>query len=92
MEFRCIITGVVITVAAASGVLFAFELKEFFDLKQQKSQVDKRIEGLAVRRDHLNSLSDAIEKNGADDVRVERVIREKLGLIKEGEKIFIFSR
>lgn len=61
-------------------------------MKRRNSDTEKRMGELAARRDRLNSLSDAAEKNGASDPRVERIIREKLGLIKEGEKVFIFRR
>ncbi|MGI9558603.1 MAG: FtsB family cell division protein [Thermodesulfobacteriota bacterium] len=73
-------------------VLYAFEFRKLSVLKRENSVLEKRIEELTVRRDRLNALSDSVEKNGSDDRHTERLIREKLGLIKGGEKIFIFRR
>ncbi len=92
MKHRHIVIGLVFAFAVVFAVFFTFELKRFFDLKRQNSEVEKRIERLADRRDRLNTLSNAAERNDRDDVRIERLIREKLGLIKEGEKVFIFRR
>lgn len=90
MKKRHTVAGLVFLLAAFFAVLFAFELKQFFDLKRRNLEAEKRIENLAARRDSLNLFSNAAEKNDGDNPLVERVIREKLGLIKEGEKVFIF--
>lgn len=84
------VAGLVFLLAAFFAVLLAFELKQFFDLKRRSQEAEKRIEKLAARRDSLNLFSNAAEKNDGNNPLVERVIREKLGLIKEGEKVFIF--
>lgn len=90
MKKRHTVAGLVFLLAAFFAVLFAFELKQFVDLKRRNLEAEKRIENLAARRDSLNLFSNAAEKNDGDNPLVERVIREKLGLIKEGEKVFIF--
>ena len=77
---------------SVSGVLFAFEVKRFFALRSGTEEVKKRIARLAARRDRLNALSAAAENAAGKDPHTERLIREKLGLIKRGEKIFIFDR
>ncbi len=92
MKRRHVFTGLVIAALVVFAVFFIFELKQFFDLKRANHEAEKRIEELAARRDSLNMLSNAAERNEMDDVRIERLIREKLGLIKEGEKVFIFDR
>ncbi len=90
MKSSSVIALVIFSVAIFS-VFFVFEVKQFLDLKQEKLEVEKRMEKLAARRDRLNSLSGAEGKNAPDREHLERLIREKLGLIKGDEKIFIFG-
>ncbi len=87
----------VLSAVTVSALFFALEFKQFLDLKRERTEVEKRIERLAARRDRLNALSltrlpNSTQTGGADEKHAERLIREKLGLIKRGEKIFIFRR
>lgn len=77
---------------AVSGILFAFELNRFLALRSGTEEVKKRVSRLAARKDRLNALSAAAENAAGKDPHTQRLIREKLGLIKRGEKIFIFDR
>ena len=77
---------------SVSGVLFAFEVNRFLSIRSGTDEVKKRIALLAARRDRLNALSSAARNAAGNDPHTERLIREKLGLIKRGEKVFIFDR
>lgn len=77
---------------SVSGVLFVFELNQFLALRSGAEEVEKRIARLAARRDRLNALSSAAQNAAGNDPHTERLIRERLGLIKRGEKVFIFDR
>ncbi|MCY4042340.1 MAG: hypothetical protein OXF42_07005 [Candidatus Dadabacteria bacterium] len=77
---------------SVSGVLFVFEVNQFLSIRSGTDKVKKRIARLAARRDRLNALSSAALNAAGNDPHTERLIREKLGLIKRGEKVFIFDR
>lgn len=92
MELRRILIGAAVFVFAVSVLFFALEFKQFLDFKRERAEVEERIERLAARRDRLNELSNSARTGGPDEKHAEQLIRERLGLIKRGEKIFIFRR
>ncbi|QMU55708.1 MAG: hypothetical protein GKS04_00660 [Candidatus Mycalebacterium zealandia] len=92
MKNRRIFIVFALSAIVVSALFFALEFKQFLDLKHERTEVEKRIERLAARRDRLNAFSNSVRTGEADEKHAEQLIREKLGLIKRGEKIFIFRR
>lgn len=73
------------------GILFAFEFSELISLKRGAELSAQKIKRLAALRDRLNALAANAEEAAGADAHTQRLIREKLGLIKSGEKVFIFA-
>lgn len=79
-----------IYLVVVAGVIFAFvnEMSKVSLLKNENSMIEKRIKSLQSEneayREEIKSLTE-------DRKYIEKVIREELGMIKDGEKIFRFK-
>ncbi len=57
-------------------------------LSQEKNKISDKVNALQRQND---SLRKEIEKLKKDTLEIERVAREKYGLIKQGEKVFFID-
>ncbi len=68
--------------------LFSKESSELYFLKNENAKIEKKIEELQSEN---GAFEHKIKKIGEDEKYMEKVLREELGMIKEGEKIYKFE-
>lgn len=83
--FRSLLVVLVVIIAT---FIFAREISYLNYLKQQNSKIEKRIDRLQAQNSEYRHSIDSIKN---DEKYIENVLREELGMIKEGEKIFKFD-
>jgi len=77
-----ILVGVIVT-----GFVFLSEISKFNHLKKQNDAITERIDDISKQNEDYRDKIKAMKK---DTRYVEKVIREELRMIKEGEKIYKF--
>ena len=70
------------------GFLFSKESSKLHFLKNENSKIEKRISELEQEKESYNKKIDAIQN---DKKYIEKVLRNELGMIKEGEKVYKFE-
>ena len=83
--FRVIL---VLAVASFLVYMFAREISQVYALHRENDKV--KLEGKELEMDN-NELKKKIELIKTDKVYMEKIIREELGMIKTGEKIYRFK-
>ena len=83
--FRVIL---VLAVASFLVYMFAREISQVYALHRENDKV--KLEGKELEMDN-NELKMKIELIKTDKVYMEKIIREELGMIKTGEKIYRFK-
>jgi cell division protein FtsB len=68
--------------------MFAREISQVYALHRENDKV--KLEGKELEMDN-NELRTKIELIKTDKVYMEKIIREELGMIKTGEKIYRFK-
>jgi cell division protein FtsB len=68
--------------------MFAREISQVYALHRENDKV--KLEGKELEMDN-NELKKKIELIKTDKVYMEKIIREELGMIKTGEKIYRFK-
>jgi len=89
LKLRWMILAVVLVAGAVYYALFGgdygyFEVRE---LERERTTEEARVKALQVQIAQLRSRADSLEH---DPGTLERVAREKYGLIKNGEKLYRF--
>ena len=89
MRLRWVLLATLLLGSAAYYALFGgdygyFEVK---GLEKQRAEEEARVQALHVEVAQLRSRADSLAK---DSGTLERVAREKYGLIKNGEKLYRF--
>ncbi|GJM16119.1 MAG: hypothetical protein DHS20C13_14460 [Thermodesulfobacteriota bacterium] len=88
MERTIIRIILVITVVSLMVYLFAREITQVYALHQENEKV--KVESLKLEKAN-NELMKKIELIESDDSYKEKVIRQELGMIKKGEKVYRFQ-
>ncbi len=68
--------------------LFAEEISQVGFLRAENEKIEKKIEELEVANTELEEKIKAIKN---DKRYLEKIAREELGMIKEGDKVFRFA-
>ena len=77
-------------VAVIVGVVFGlmggeYKIHHWFQLKDEQRGLEEAIQVLEIEIDSLTLLADSIEE---DSLKLERVAREHLGMLRDGEVLF----
>ena len=88
MERTIIRIILVITAVSLMVYLFAREITQVYALHQENEKV--KVESLKLEKAN-NELMKKIELIESDDSYKEKVIRQELGMIKKGEKVYRFQ-
>ena len=88
MERAIIRVVLVIVVVCLIVYLFAREMTQVYALKQENDKVV--MESLKLEKAN-NELTKKIELIQSDDAYMEKIIRQELGMIKKGEKVYRFQ-
>lgn len=88
MEKTIIRVFIVVVVVTLSIYLFAREMTQVYALQHENEKV--KIESLKLEKAN-NDLTNKIELIQTDDSYKEKVIRQELGMIKKGEKVYRFQ-
>ena len=88
MERAIIRVVLVIVVVCLMVYLFAREMTQVYALKQENDKVV--MESLKLEKAN-NELTKKIELIQSDDAYMEKIIRQELGMIKKGEKVYRFQ-
>ena len=88
MEKTIIRVVLVIAIVSLSLYLFAREMTQVYALNQENEKVI--IESQKLEKAN-SDLIKKIELLQADDVYKEKIIRQELGMIKKGEKVYRFK-
>ena len=78
----------ILAVVSFLGYMFAREISQVYALHLENDKV--KLEGEELEMDN-NELKMKIELIKTDKVYMEKIIREELGMIKTGEKIYRFQ-
>ena len=68
--------------------LFAREISHVYALHTENEKIKMETKELVIKNEELRSKIEFIEK---DKKYVEKIIREELGMIKKGEKVYRFN-
>ena len=88
MKLRWILASVFV-LGAAYFALFGGDYG-YFDLRRfekERAREQARLHALRLELDSLRALTDSLEQ---DSATLERIAREKYGLIRDGEKLYRF--
>jgi len=88
MERAIIRVVLVIAVVCVMVYLFAREMTQVYALNQENDKVV--VESLKLEKAN-NELTKKIELIQSDDAYMEKIIRQELGMIKKGEKVYRFQ-
>lgn len=88
MEKAIIRVVLVVSVVCLMVYLFAREMTQVYALNQENEKV--KVESLKLEEAN-NVLIKKIELIESDDSYKEKVIRQELGMIKKGEKVYRFQ-
>ena len=75
---------------AAYYALFGGEYS-YFELKATREAAEKEAAGLAERRRQIDSLQAWADSLRVDSATLERLARERFGMIREGEILYRFA-
>ncbi len=78
----------IVLVVAFATFIFAREISYLNYLKKENSKIENRIDRLQAQNSEYKHSIDSIKN---DEKYIENVLRDELGMIKEGEKIFKFD-
>ncbi|MEX0999828.1 MAG: septum formation initiator family protein [Thermodesulfobacteriales bacterium] len=88
MEKAIIRVVLVIAVVSLMVYLFAREMTQVYALNQENEKVI--VESLKLEKAN-NELVKKIDLIQTDDAYMEKIIRQELGMIKKGEKVYRFQ-
>jgi len=85
--FRALLSAILLAAAyyfVLGGEFNVFDLRE---LRSEHTEVGARVDSLQATADSLDSWADSLS---ADSAVIERVAREKHGMIRDGERVYYF--
>lgn len=88
MNKRIIRALVVLVLIVIFSFLFSKESSELYFLKNENAKIEKKIEELESQN---SAYVHKIKELKENEKYMEKVLREELGMIKEGEKIYKFE-
>ena len=88
MYKKIIRSALILLVVTAIGFLFLSEISKLDRLEKQNDAITERIDTISSQNE---DYKDKIRAMKTDIRYVEKVIREELGMIKEGEKVYKFD-
>lgn len=88
MKTRIFRSLLIVTVVIIATFAFTREISYLNHLEKENSKIEKRIDRLQAQNSEYRQNIDSIKN---DKRYIENVLREELGMIKEGEKIFRFE-
>lgn len=89
MTFRRLLVGAVVAVAAYFAVFGGeYNLFEMNRLEQRAAEEQRRIDSLAIQVDSLQRRAEALT---SDSAAIERLARERYGMIRDGERLYRFA-
>jgi len=78
----------IVALILAVGYMFASEISHVSILRKENERIRIKIDELEIANKQLREKIEAIKN---DERYVEKVAREELGMIKEGEKVYRFA-
>jgi cell division protein FtsB len=81
---RFLWTGVILLIGMAYIFFSDYGIYEGWQLEKEKAMIDNDIQYQHIMRDSLNAVIQSLEK---DDATIERLARERYGMIKQGEEV-----
>lgn len=83
-----LIAGIVLVIISTFVLFSNYGLVNRLRLEQRKAELNEEI---TLRKKSQDSLQKAIERLENDSLEIERLAREKYGMKKPGEKVFIIK-
>ncbi len=83
-----LIAGIVLVIISTFVLFSNYGLVNRLRLEQRKAELNEEI---TLRKKSQDSLRKAIERLENDSLEIERLAREKYGMKKPGEKVFIIK-
>ncbi len=81
-------TALILTVALIATYAFAREFSQVHALYEENEKIKGRTEEFKNTNEDLQKKIEALKK---DELYIEKVVREELGMIKQGEKVYRFE-
>ncbi|MBI2487768.1 MAG: septum formation initiator family protein [Deltaproteobacteria bacterium] len=78
----------IVSLTLAVVYLFTREISEVMFLREENEKIEKKIEELEFANKELEGKIKAIK---SDKRYIEKIAREELGMIKEGDKVYRFA-
>ncbi len=78
----------IVALILAVGYMFASEISQLSILRKENERIRIKIDRLEVANKELSKKIEAIKN---DERYIEKLSREGLGMIKEGEKVYRFA-
>ncbi|MGH7885172.1 MAG: FtsB family cell division protein [Thermodesulfobacteriota bacterium] len=88
MNKKIIRALIVLVLIVLFSFLFSKESSKLYFLKNENAKIEKKIEELESQN---NAYVHKINELKENEKYIEKVLREELGMIKEGEKIYKFE-
>ena len=78
----------IVALILAVGYMFASEISQVSILRKENERIRMKIDKLEITNKELRGKIEAIKN---DKRYIEKLAREELGMIKEGEKVYRFT-
>ena len=85
---RLFLAGLLLVPVLAFLVFYPYGLASRLRLEMEQSDIDERIGAAQERRD---SLEAAIDRLHRDTLYIERLARERFGMIRPGERVYLLD-
>jgi cell division protein FtsB len=81
-------TALILTVALIAIYAFEREFSQVHALYEENEKIKGRTEEFKNTNEDLQKKIEALKK---DELYIEKIVREELGMIKQGEKVYRFE-
>jgi len=78
----------IVALILAVGYMFISEISQLSTLRKENERIRIKVDQLKVANKELRKKIEAIKN---DERYIEKLAREELGMIKEGEKVYRFA-
>jgi cell division protein FtsL len=78
----------IVSLILAVGYMFISEISQLSTLRKENERIRIKVDQLKVANKELRKKIEAIKN---DERYIEKLAREELGMIKEGEKVYRFA-
>ncbi len=85
---RLVLAGLLLVPVLAFLVFSSYGLGSRLRLEMEQADIHERIDAAQERRD---SLETAIERLHSDTLYIERLARERFGMIRPGERVYLLD-